>query len=1243
MRERIKQLTKVCFVIILFFYSIYGFYSSANVNGKKIDSDDSNYFSKSSYFLNNKTPIVAFLQTENENENVLNHVKQLCDYTKIPFQIIKTKSINSKHFNLPPSLKTIYIHKTDKLSIKTIKKLIDFVAKGDSLIVTTLPEDFRLNYLLGLKKNTSLHSYNTSAKGIFITNNFTPGLNKLTIFKEMLHYGLNKKSFNDNVETILSADNEKNYPVILKNDIGLGKVIVFNTTLEISKYERGLLFPCLLSTIEGIPYPIANLNAIFIDDFPSPVYPFIKEPILSEYNISNQKFVKDVFWPDMLHLAKKYGIKYTTTIIFDYTENVEPPFSYKQWNSSREDFIPISHLITLDVLKQDHELGIHGYNHVSLLKKNWKAENIKIAFKTVKKHWDINNYDRLPASYIPPSNYIDKLGILSLNKGLPSIKYMCSLYTGKFVKGGDREFNPEPYLNKMFDFPRNTSGFYLNNFKKYLKESMYLYTGIWSHFIHPDDIYQVPDKSNLKSKGEFSYRNIKELNWKKTNTKNLPGLYHCFENLIKEHAENYPLSTFPDVRSGGDLVAKLRKSDFKHSSNKYLYKVDKLNESTKSQNWFTYITKENSKKLFKYLNKNNTPFSKIPILNGFLVNVKTLKGSISVPIVHSTSENYNLENIYLEYENYLSYKEIDNSSLKKIIKDLRSKIFDRKEVSQSLWNEYAKYCSWAKLEKQFWQDLEIYYYKYKNFEVAKLADKMSKTIWYPTKRSKLIWLERQIITAKNSKLRLGLLKQYVKNYNNNNNITQIRRKLNEIAKIQPSKENKMAHITSYLWNEDEAKPAMLNRLPTNKDYKSIAKELSWYFYENHQLNKALQWASFSKTVPIETQLYWLFDAKKYKELEEYFRNYKYSSKEEKFLAQKTMINLYLARNKFMDAWQIALSIPKSNKFYEEIRKKLNVFFLYQNRKTQKKLLNNNQYLYKNINDSISRFFMLENNDSYKLESVINTNRDKIVTFNKIFTYNHITKDNKTHSFSFSHSLLNEVSIKQPGNSNLFGLSYQFKNSSLFNKPHNYFSKIGLETDNNKYFFSLEVGTSYNKDNSLLSLNYKASPVRNNIALKKYLYMNTFSCYFEKNFKNKINATTYLESNYYTDHNKDITLSLSANYPFYTFNKNIIRFASEGTHSFGSANIDGNPYWMVKERSYLGGGVQYQLNTDIDKTFILMDAMYFYDSYSKSFTRFRAKINFPLKKYFNVSLNTELSQHDLFYSNSLSINMSYYLH
>ncbi len=1233
---------KIGVVLFLFACSFYGFYSGKNGLIKSKNSNENYTFSKSDYFINKKKPIVSFIGNLEKNNGTLSHVQQLCDYTKIPFHAISNEDLKDNEFNIPNTLKTICLDKTDSLSLKTIEKLIEFTAKGGTLILSNLPTDMRLNYLIGLQKKTSLHTYNTTAKGVLFTNNFTPNLNNLEIFKDLIHYGLNKSSFNKRVKTILSSVNEENYPVILENRIGAGKVILFNTTFEISKYERGLLFPCIISSLEGVPYPIANVNAIFLDDFPSPVYPFMKEPISSEFNISSQKFVKDIWWPDMLELAKKYNIHYTTTIIFDYEENVEPPFSYKQWNLARENFIPIPHQITQDVLTQNHELGIHGYNHVSLLKKSWTSENIKIAMNTVKKMWNISNYGHHPISYIPPSNYIDKQGVLALHEGLPSLKYMCSLYTGKLKKGGDREFNPEPYTNEMFDFPRNTSGFYLNNFKKYLKESMFLYTGVWSHFVHPDDVYQIPTMGNIKTKGEFSFRNKLGLNWRKTNKQNSLGMYPTFEKLIQDHIKNYPFTTFPDVKNGGKLVAQLRANDFEHEKSDKFYTVQNINSQEKQHDWFVYISNNQAKETFQYLVDQNYLFTKTKLLDGFIINVKTPNGKLSIPILEKESEHIFSSDILTEFNSFINYRETSKDILNEKLKNLRRQIFKSDTLSIATWKEYAKYAGWAKQENIFWSDLENYYYKHQNYAVACLPEKMAKHIWYPSEKSKTIWLERKIINAVDINNKIILLKEYIKSYNTQKNQKSIQQKLERIAELNPTIENRLAYILTYLWNDSEDKFAVLSTLPITKDYKRISNELAWYFYEQKQLQKALKWASLSEKTTIETQLYWLFEAKKYVELEFFYDNYKYNSKEEKFLADKTMIDLYLAKEKFLKAWKIASEIPKSNKEYNSIRKKLNTFFLYQKRKTQKVIIDNDSYLYKKIRDSIQRIFMIEENNLYSVQSMLNTNREEISTFNKKFTYSYLDKNNHAHNFSFTHSLVNDIVNKKGKSFSLFGLNYQFENSKSFSEVFRYSGNFGFETDRNKYFFHLGIQGSYNLENSLISLSYKASPVRNNIGFGDFLYVNTLGCYYEKNFKNRINTTAYLENNYYTDDNSDMTLSLSINYPVYKYGNNIFRTVAESTHSIGSADLDGIPYWMTTNRHFAGGGIQYQLNTDIDKTFILLDGMYFYDSYSSYFSRYRAKLNFQLQKNFTVNFSGELFQHNLYYSNTFNVGLSYYI-
>jgi hypothetical protein len=246
----------------------------------------------------------------------------------------------------------------------------------------------------------------------------------------------------------------------------------------------------------GVPYPIANTATIFLDDFPSPQYNSKEQPIAKELNLSMVDFVKKVWWPDMKKISKNYGIQYTAMTTFDYRNKIMPPFTFDQWNEEKmvtnKTKVQFCDWLVTDVARNKHEVAFHGYNHVSLVKDYWgNLEYMGISLKTALKKWEISKYGALPTVYVPPSNEIDTYGLLALKQNMPSINYMCSLYIGEFDEGGNREYDFDPLEKSLFDFPRISSGFYVNEDRNYYIQSLFLFTGIWNHFVHPDEGFGV--------------------------------------------------------------------------------------------------------------------------------------------------------------------------------------------------------------------------------------------------------------------------------------------------------------------------------------------------------------------------------------------------------------------------------------------------------------------------------------------------------------------------------------------------------------------------------------------------------------------------------------------------------------------------------------------------------------------------------------------------------------------------------
>ncbi len=303
------------------------------------------------------------------------------------------------------------------------------------------------------------------------------------------------------------------------------------------KMDRGLLFAGVLKGLEGIPYPIANTATIFLDDFPAPQYEILAEPIKSEMNYTTSDFVEKVWWPDMRALAKEFKIPYAAMLTMDYRNKIVPPFAFYPLTlkkiKTKDRVEPLPDYLVKDAAKNGHELAFHGYNHVSLLKEDWKNPKfIATSMGTVKKIWEISNFGKLPSTYVPPSNDIDKMGLVELKKAMPSIKYICSLYLGNLKDGGNREFDFDPFEKNIFDYPRISSGFYFKDDEKFTIQSLYLYTEIWTHFVHPDDVYQIPDRAD-KTSGGYSLRNSLNYGWRKTKGSN-KAMFPEFRNYISK-------------------------------------------------------------------------------------------------------------------------------------------------------------------------------------------------------------------------------------------------------------------------------------------------------------------------------------------------------------------------------------------------------------------------------------------------------------------------------------------------------------------------------------------------------------------------------------------------------------------------------------------------------------------------------------------------------------------------------------
>ncbi len=865
MRNLTKIFANTVFILVILLFS-----------ASSCDRDQEYYnVERVIYDADSKEPLVCFLldRTDRVNRQYNNHIRKTINYTKIPYKQLEINSFNRKGI-IPKSTKVLIIQNTKSLSKKAMNSIIEYVANGHTVYLPNVTENKQFGFLAGVKPNV-VFTTNAAAQGFHFKKAIIPDFENRAYKNNNIHYGFDRDNYKKDIEIWATAANDRNYPTILRHQIGNGQVITINSTQEADKQDRGLLFGALLSGLEQVPYPIVSVSAMFLDDFPAPLYKANKEPVTSELKMNQADFYEKQWWPDMLKLAKKYNMKYTTVACFDYRGNTEPPFLYNEWESSKSNAPTTDEIIPdrlmKEVIKNGHESGLHGYNHQSLVKSDWpNPDFMETSLTSAYKRWKSLNYGNLPVSYVPPSNHIDSLGIDALEKGAPTIKIMASIYLGHFNDGGNREYDDEPYSYYLFDFPRITSGYVLNEELQFNQQSIYLYTGIWSHFIHPDDVYQIPNKSNEKSKGAFKYRNSENYGWI-TSPDGSPGMLPRFDAYLKKTQNLFPMMRFLTTEDATSMT-----KSWRHSFYNYEFNNNELTVSSTDTNeasyWFMYVSLKNEKEVESHLTNKNIKFTKTPLLNGHLYNMNTKTAKLSSKITNHFTPIHaaNLRSIKENYIDYLSgnhfFDNIDDEIahlvslgvLDKAISLLKHKIETSITFIEKDFIDLQKYYEWNNQESTIWSLLESQYLKSdtnNSNDYVIFSKRFAKTNGYPSLKVRKKWMQRQLqLYPKDAALKseyntffilkddVDLSTKYIISFLNTSHNTE---------------ENTKFFLLLLARDQEKAKQFLNTKTPCKDEFLvTIADQIAWLYADQKEYKAAVAWSKCTTKLDAESVAYW---------------------------------------------------------------------------------------------------------------------------------------------------------------------------------------------------------------------------------------------------------------------------------------------------------------------------------------------------------------------------------------------------
>jgi|GEM_PF-440859 len=1237
-------------------------------------------------------PLIYIIKNEKDSLSKATtlQIAAALNYAKIPYSTFETKGDT---LSIPESVQTICLtnFKTGEVDSTLARQLVRFVGSGHSLIIAAPDFDASLFYLEGIDSSMPLVT-DTTARGMAPLKKIFPGYPRPgdTFAQNTIHGGISSSSFRKKVKVLATAANKHTYPVILKNRVGSGNVFLYNTYSMSSKEMRGLLFSNLIRTLQGIPYNVTDIATIFLDDFPEAVYKDTMPPIKQEYNISSAEFVKRKWWPDMKALADSFGLKYTAMLTDNYNSIVVPPFNFNEWTGTKlkinGDSILVSPSLAHEVLRSPHELGYHGYNHISLLSNRWLRQDFMTeSINAARKRWYNDNLGLLPVTYVPPNDFIDSTGLVALSKGMPSIRYICSTYIGDVSRGSGREFSVDPYVPAFFDYPRITDGYYNTGPKLFDQHSLEVMTGIWTHFLHPDDVYDIPGSG--RNRYNFSVRNPQKLGWQTSKDRDY-GLYDMFRKRIEYTKKQYPLLRFKTVKNAIPNIYSWRYRQIQYRSTGDSMSVDVHNEtaSQQSTDWYMYVPANQSKRFRKLIVQQADTVARSKIWNGYLYQFRTHHDTLHFPRINKEIEKNqkmlatnSVKQLMQQYQRKtVSTNTSSGGYTEQDMQRLEKRMGNPKQVSEKILNEYVNaalslnrvpsaieklkkkltlsknwsdmtlvrlltFLGWQSESNQIWDILDTRWKHYPDESTLQIKDEVVNKMGWPDVQTQEHWQKREFSIHPN---KTALLRDVVTQNGGKESWPRVKSALKKLIRKYPESDTLYAlAIQRSFYNEPtDSTLAWLQQFPSNASaqLKPFSDDIAWLYADRRDYVRAEMWAERAAYLDPQSQLYWLITSGRYNA---------FQNKAAKMLERHPRddsLRVY-AGTTLLDAGYDAKVYPilyplfKTNNAPAVVQSAIRDQVQAMSWSRQKQFYNHWPAFFNRK--------MIHRMDSTGV-------RDESFT---VIPHSSITKDNYNNEVAraginaswgytprYTHTVnTEEVRVQSPVGSQrsseyLQHLGYQYEHR--FNDGNITLSGGAGAVYSNRYnrtFPNLTLGFSRSGSQSYLSSNLGLSPVLTTTAIQNDIRKVELNIYREDNLFNR-NFRTAVSGvgRAYTDNVQSFEASFKGYIPISLGQINVNPVGqisySDATQSIPS----GIPYWTPNRLRIYGAGVQLQGSEELLPLNFTIEGMHKYNSDTGYYNVVEGNIGYRINNYLQIQLDGRLSTSRTYRSNTLGLSIRF---
>lgn len=387
-----------------------------------------------------------------------------------------------------------------------VLQIMQWVKKGGGVMFAMTPEKTGYLDVIGPQIGIESSAYKyVVTEGITPSKDFMLGGGQTYMFSDPFKSSLSV-ALNDRAQVEAVSSNGRT-PLVWRSSVESGMAVMCNIGIYV-KMVRGFYASAFSLLSSAMAYPVINSAAFYLDDFPSPVPSGNGKYIKRDYNMSISEFYSQVWWPDLVRLAERYGIRFTGVMIENYGDDTKNDPVRQTDNTQFEYYGGL-------LLRQNGEIGYHGYNHQPLVLPNTDYGNEYTYVQWPNRKAIVDSLNELiafqktvlPAAtssvYVPPSNILSSEGRKIIGEDVPQIRAIASM---AFPPDSSLEYVQEfgVAADGVVEAPRIVSGSMVNNsYMRLAAVSELNMHYVSTHFMHPDDLL---DEDRGAKEGWETYR-----------------------------------------------------------------------------------------------------------------------------------------------------------------------------------------------------------------------------------------------------------------------------------------------------------------------------------------------------------------------------------------------------------------------------------------------------------------------------------------------------------------------------------------------------------------------------------------------------------------------------------------------------------------------------------------------------------------------------------------------------------------